>query len=134
MTPKASEVGFAHRLAYVRWLRDRGRVVREADRQFAIAMGVGEKWYIKWKQRDHAPEGRTEFEAFAAGLATMGVSAAWLYDGKGATPEPKLWDAWAKDLLTPSVQGGRRLSAGELAAMEQEVAVRRRPRSSTRAG
>ena len=54
------EVGFAERLAYVRWLRNRGRLTPESDTELADAWGVGQKWLGKWKTRREAPEGRTD--------------------------------------------------------------------------
>lgn len=93
-TTPSVEIGFSLRLAYVRWLRDRGRIVRESDRQFAERMNIGEKWVTKWKLRDDAPEGRSEYDALRCALAPMGVAMNWLYDGTGAAPEPRLWVEW----------------------------------------
>lgn len=93
-----AETGFADRLAYVRWLRNRGRLVPETDTEFASSVGVGTKWLTKWKSRPDAPEGRTEMLALEEALKPLGVVTAWLYDGKGQPPEPRLWKDWVAAL------------------------------------
>jgi transcriptional regulator with XRE-family HTH domain len=83
------------RLAYVRWLRGRGRLAVETDRELAHALGVTYGWLAKWKIRPDAPDGRTETRAIAQALAPMGVTDTWLFDGEGTPPEPKLWTVWS---------------------------------------
>ena len=87
-----ADVGFAHRLAYIRWLLSRGRINPASDKELATALGVGYKWIGKWKVLAESPEGRTELAAITKALVPMGVSADWLYDGKG--PVPRLWPEW----------------------------------------
>lgn len=91
----SDESGFAERLAYVRWLRSRGRIAPESDRELAQALGVGEQWLRKWKSRPDAPDGRKEAQAIAGALAPLGVTIAWLYDEQGPPPEPALWAVWS---------------------------------------
>lgn len=86
-----SAPGFAARLAYVRWLRNRGQLRAETDAELAEATGVGLPWLTKWKARDDAPNDRAITKRFAAGL---GVSDDWLIDGRGDAPEPALWRMW----------------------------------------
>lgn len=86
------EVGFRERLAYLRWLRARGRLRAETDAEVATALGVGEKWLTKWKGRADAPEGRTEEAAIKASIGAQ--PAQWLYDGTGPAPEPARWREW----------------------------------------
>jgi hypothetical protein len=97
-------IGFADRLAYVRWLRARGKRAPETDTEFAANVGVGAKWLGKWKNKPNAPEGRTEAAAISAALAGMGVSLDWLYDGKGSPPEPIAWKRWLADAERASRQ------------------------------
>lgn len=89
-----SELGFPDRLAYLRWLRNLGRVVPEKDGELAKAWGVGLQWLRKWKRRPEAPEGRTEATAIGKALEPMGTTVEWLYDGAGAAPRPDLWREW----------------------------------------
>lgn len=89
---KHPEIGFSGRLAYLRWLRARGRVSAPSDREFADELEVGESWLRKWKFREDPPERRTEEAAF---VRTFGKAAAtWLYEGLGLPPEPMLWKEW----------------------------------------
>lgn len=97
----APEIGFAERLAYVRWLRARGRISPESDRELATALHVGESWVRKWKTRADAPEGRSEQKALEAALGAVLV--AWLYDDEGAPPQPALWAAWRAGWRAESV-------------------------------
>lgn len=94
----AGESGFADRLAYVRWLRARGRRAPETDAEFAEAVGVTYGWLSKWKLRPDAPEGRTETGALTRALGPNGVTSDWLFDGKGSAPEPEQWKRWIKEL------------------------------------
>lgn len=99
-----TKAGFAGRLAYVRWLRSRGRVKLETDREFAAAMGVNYPWFAKWKTRTEAPDGRTETGAMAEALRPYGVTPDWLFDAKGSPPEPALWTIWLNGpVATPAV-------------------------------
>jgi len=79
------------RLAYVRWLRARGRASAETDRELATATGVGYPWLQKWKTRPDAPDSREQGRKLCEGL---GIDGAWLLDNKGAAPEPELWQHW----------------------------------------
>lgn len=89
-----AQIGFAERFAYVRWLRARGRLSPESDRELAVALGVGESWIRKWKTRADAPEGRSEQKALERALAPLGVTVEWLYDNAGPPPQPSLWETW----------------------------------------
>jgi hypothetical protein len=91
------ELGFLDRLAYLRWLRNRGRTKPETDAELASAWGVGEKWLSKWKLRTDAPEGRSESAAIAKAIGAGAMS--WLYDGVGEAPEPETWAAWYAEWL-----------------------------------
>lgn len=91
-----AKYGFADRLAYIRWLRSRGRRAAETDREFAAAIGVTYGWFTKWKVRLDAPPGRTEARAILAALRPSGVTEEWLFDAKGKPPEHELWDVWVK--------------------------------------
>lgn len=86
------DTGFDKRLAYVRWLRARGRPAPESDRELAAATGVGYPWLSKWKSRSDAPDSREQATKLCQGL---GVDAAWLLDNIGMPPEPELWRAWS---------------------------------------
>lgn len=88
------EIGFRERLAYVRWLRARGKTAVEKDTELAEELGVGYEWLKKWAKRSDAPPGRDQFETLARTLAPLGVSADWLYTGRGGTPHPDLWARW----------------------------------------
>lgn len=90
-----ARIGFRERLAFVRWLRAKGRTALESDAELAVALGVGYKWLQKWKTRAEAPEGRTEHDAIAKALKPLGVPVRWLYDGSGAQPWPDLWAYWS---------------------------------------
>jgi len=92
----APTTGFADRLAYVRWLRMRGRVAFENDREFAEALGVTYGWFAKWKSRRDAPEARKETNALARALEPMGVTYDWLFDNIGEAPEPEMWRDWLR--------------------------------------
>lgn len=94
--------GFAQRLAYLRWLRSFGRLKPETDREFAVALGVGEKWLSKWKGSEKPPEGRSEAAAIAEALRPSGVTVEWLYDGKGSPPQQVLWSDWLKGIDLPT--------------------------------
>jgi hypothetical protein len=94
MAHRTPVTGFAHRLAYLRWLRNRGRVKAETDAEVSAWLGVGLKWLGKWKTRRDAPEGRTEARAVSAALRAIGVELDWLYDGAGDPPEPERWGEW----------------------------------------
>lgn len=107
------EIGFAGRLAYLRWLRTVGREGPETDAELAAALGVGVKWLRKWKRRAEAPEGRTEALAIATALEAMGVTVGWLYDGKGPTPRPKLWREWLVARELGGVEGVERFLESE---------------------
>lgn len=96
MTSAAPVPGFAHRLAYLRWLQNRGRVKPLTDAEVAAWLGVGLKWLGKWKTKREAPEGRTEARAVERALATIDVTIDWLYDGEGAPPEPSQWAEWLR--------------------------------------
>jgi hypothetical protein len=93
-----TEIGFAGRLAYVRWLLDRGRVMRLTDAEFAAWLGVGVKWLGKWKARTSAPKGMDEAEAIEVALGQHGWSRAWLYKGTGGAPVPDQWRGWLTEL------------------------------------
>lgn len=86
--------GFAYRLAYVRWLRQRGRTDFETDRELAGALGVGVPWFAKWKGSPESPDTRSQIRAIVTALAPLGVTEAWLIDGEGPAPEPNLWRWW----------------------------------------
>jgi hypothetical protein len=87
------------RLAYVRWLRSRGRVKPEGDSELAAATGVGLPWLNKWKNRADAPNDRSITNRFSRAL---GVSDAWLIDGDGEPPRPQLWGIWSEGASTPT--------------------------------
>lgn len=107
--------GFAGRLAYLRWIRSVGRPRQESDREFAKALGVGEKWLAKWKGSEKAPEGRTEAAAIERALGGLAL-VMWLYDGKGRPPRPELWEAWtSSDGLMPTDNVANRTPAAERA-------------------
>jgi len=97
-----THIGFAERLAYLRWLLNRGRTDPITDIQLAERLGVGLKWLGKWKSRDEAPNGRSEALRISEAIKPWGASIDWLYDGKGEAPEPALWRAWlaARDEVT----------------------------------
>lgn len=82
---------FADRLAYLRWRWAAG-AIKATDLAFAQSLGVGEKWYAKWKVSDRAPGGRDEHKAIATRIGAP--VADWLYDGEGEPPEPELWVRW----------------------------------------
>lgn len=92
-----NDVGFRGRLAYVRWLRARGRVQPESDRDLALAVGVTEGWLYKWKDRIDPPDSRKHSDALCAGL---GVDSEWLLYARGTPPEPPMWKAW---LISPKL-------------------------------
>lgn len=92
-----ADVGFAGRLAYVRWLRDRGRVKRLTDAEFAAWLGVGQKWLVKWKPLRNPPKGIAEAEKIDGALRSIGSDRKWLYDGVGNPPEPEEWAPWLAD-------------------------------------
>lgn len=85
------DTGFNTRLAYLRWLRARGRAAPETDRELAAAAGVGYPWFQKWKTRTDAPDSRELGRKLCRGLD---ADEAWLLDGIGAPPEPGLWKVW----------------------------------------
>lgn len=88
------DIGFRERLAFVRWLRARGKTALEKDTDLADGLGVGYEWLKKWSKRSDAPPGREQFDILAKSLAPLGVSADWLYSGRGPTPHPELWARW----------------------------------------
>jgi hypothetical protein len=116
------EIGFRDRLAYVRWLRARGKTRMEKDTELAEGLGVGYEWLKKWGRRAEAPEGRTQYEAIRRALEPIGVAVDWLYDGVGETPHPELWAFW--------VEAMRDLGTDELGASQarEEPAPPRRNR------
>ena len=129
-------IGFAERLAYVRWLRSRGRIRPETDTELAASLGVGAKWLGKWKGKSSAPEGRTEATAIAAALSGIGVTLDWLYDGKGSPPEPSAWKGWLKDWERSAVSG---LAAAHNTTVEPEksaaaFAAKQKPATKQAAG
>lgn len=85
------DAGFAGRLAYLRWLRARGRAAPETDREVAAAAGVGYPWFTKWKSRADAPDSHVIRERFLRGLH---LDSTWIFDGQGEPPEPDLWRRW----------------------------------------
>lgn len=93
--------GFAARLAYVRWLRNRGRLANETDKELAAALGVTYGWLTKWKIRNDAPPGRDEARAIIAALSPLGVTEDWLFEGQGTPPEASLWKIWLKGPTAP---------------------------------
>lgn len=97
------DTGFHRRLAYVRWLRARGRAAPESDRELADATGVGYPWLNKWKGRKDAPDSHEMRIAFANGLK---VDGAWLFDNKGTPPEPELWSYWNVEVGGEDPRGG----------------------------
>lgn len=93
----ADDLGFADRLAYVRWLRQAGRTEVESLRAFSAAIGVEYAWLHKWADSARAPTRRPEIKALMAGLAPMGITEEWLIDGTGTPPMPTLWrGVWIK--------------------------------------
>lgn len=85
------DTDFGRRLAYVRWLRARGRPAPESDRELAAATDVGYPWLSKWKSRSDAPDSYEMRERFRRGLE---LETSWLFDGQGEPPEPQLWQHW----------------------------------------
>lgn len=83
---------FADRLAYLRWRWAAGSI-KSTDLAFAQSLGVGEKWYAKWKASAKSPSGRDEHKAIAKQLGQP--VADWLYDDEGDAPEPNLWARWS---------------------------------------
>lgn len=103
------EIGFRDRLAYVRWLRARGKTRMEKDTELAEGLGVGYEWLKKWGRRAEAPEGRQQYEAIRRALEPIGVPVDWLYDGIGETPHPEFWAFWVeamRDLGTDELNAG----------------------------
>lgn len=97
---KTEAPNFAERLAYVRWLRDRGRQRPESERELAGRADVGYAWLQKWKRSDTAPAERT---LTARLVNALKVEARWLLDGDGDAPEPERWKEWlaAKTIIQP---------------------------------
>lgn len=85
---------FGERLAYCRWLRSRGLVCTEGEREFARNVGIPESWYFDWKYRPDPPRIGSHALKLLAALAGLGVTQDWLFYGVGTPPEPALWDAW----------------------------------------
>lgn len=118
------DIGFRDRLAYVRWLRARGKTKMERDTELAEGLGVGYEWLKKWGRRAEAPQGRREYDAIRRALTPIGVSVDWLYDGIGETPHPELWAFW--------VEAMRDLGTDELAAGERREEPAPPPRGRAR--
>lgn len=95
-----SDIGFRERLAYLRWLRNRGRVRAETDAQFATALGLERGWVEKWKRRSDAPPGHKERRALETMLTPLDSSTDWLYEGSGHPPERAQWQLWLADWRT----------------------------------
>lgn len=93
--------GFGNRLAYIRWLWARGK--RTAlDGAFAADLGVGAKWYGKWKNATESPRQIEERDAIERAIGSEATK--WLYAGNGLPPEPKLFKVWSGETaLHPSV-------------------------------
>ena len=125
-----ADSGFAERLAYVRWLRDRGRLKPETDGELATATGVTAGWIAKWKGREDSPNDRRMSGQFVSGL---GVDGGWLLDGAGTPPEPELWQAWssvARRIEAASRTGGTReeIDAAATAPGDLHAVARQPPR------
>lgn len=123
MTPKSEhlQAGFADRLAYVRWLRARGRLRPETDGELADVWGVGEKWLWKWKKSAVAPEGRTEERAIAEAVGEPVTR--WLYDGTGPAPRVELWREWLVARSLEAVRATNPRAVDDF--IEQEIAASR---------
>lgn len=91
------DLGFRDRLAYLRWLRNRGRLRPETDAQVAAYLGVTTGWVEKWKQKHNSPPGHKERIAMTPPLEAMGTTDDWLYEGEGSPPQPRLWKGWFTD-------------------------------------
>lgn len=96
-----TDTGFNARLAYLRWLRARGRTTPETDRELAASTGVGYPLLTKWKSRRDAPDSYETREKFRKGLA---LTSSWLFDGLGQPPEPFLWSYWIGAVGTPATR------------------------------
>jgi transcriptional regulator with XRE-family HTH domain len=121
----ASDSTFAERLAYVRWLRSRGRPAPETDAELAGALGVTSGWIRKWKLRPDAPEGRTQMAAIEKALHPTGVSVHWLFDNQGTAPEPDQWDRWLEARKQPK---RARAQLDAVTAEHERQATRTKPR------
>lgn len=88
------DTGFSRRLAYIRWLRARGRPAPETDKELAESTGVGVPWLQKWKSRPDAPDTRSIAHTFVRGLGLTPAQGIWLLDGTGEPPEPPMWKGW----------------------------------------
>ena len=94
MAPDNAEIGFRERLAYLRHLRNRGRLRHETDGQTAEGLGVDAGWIDKWKRRHDPPPGHRERNAMEPALEAMGTSTAWLYESEGNPPDVMEWKKW----------------------------------------
>lgn len=88
--------GYGERIAYVLWLRARGRMEPETDAEVATGAGVGYVWFQKWKRRADAPADRTLTRLLCRYLNPEGLAAFddWLLDAVGSPPESGLWGIW----------------------------------------
>lgn len=134
-TSSHTDTGFHERVAYVLWLRSRGRVEAITLREVAVGAGLGYEWVRKWLRQSDAPRDREYTRKLCVYLA---VGPDWLLDRIGEPPEPGLWGVWwgarleqrATERRQPEVGRGTpapKKSGGVAAGRRAAVGGRRRP-------